>query len=138
MEPAPPVILVAEDEPATAELLRELLGDEGYVVETAADGPAALARVQDGGIDLVLLDLMLPYLDGLRLCRLLRALDDGAYRPIVVLTALAGDATRHAGFLAGADDYLAKPFKNDELLDRVRVWLRTRQRLREAHDRVRE
>jgi DNA-binding response OmpR family regulator len=116
------------------EVLQMLLGDRGYQIETAADGPSALARIEAGGLDLVLLDRMMPGLDGLEVCRRVRAQADDVYLPVLMLTALAGEKERHAGFAAGADDYVTKPFNADELLDRVDVWLRTRQRLRAAHD----
>jgi two-component system, cell cycle sensor histidine kinase and response regulator CckA len=133
----PPVILVVEDDPVLAEVLGELLQHAGYTVERAADGAAGAARIEAGHIDLVLLDLMLPDVDGLELCRRARTLESDVYLPIIMLTVL-GEQQRHAGFLAGADDYVAKPFDADDLLDRVQVWLRTRLRLRLAHLRLLE
>src|SRR5205814_32813 len=89
------------------------------------------------GVDLVLLDLMLPEIDGLELCRQVRARPaDAVYLPIVILTALAGEAERRTGFAAGADDYVTKPFDAADLLDRVAVWVRTRTRLQAAHARA--
>jgi response regulator RpfG family c-di-GMP phosphodiesterase len=81
----------------------------------------------------VLLDLMLPGLDGLTLCRQVRADSASAYLPIIMMTALVSEQQRLDGFAAGADDYVPKPFSTDELLARVQVWLRTRQRLQVAH-----
>jgi DNA-binding response OmpR family regulator len=130
------VVLIVEDDPEISNLLRELLELEGYSVESAADGAAGLARVEAGGIDLLLLDLMLPKLDGLELCRRARAQTGDVYLPIIMLTGLTDEAQRHAGFVCGADDYVTKPFNVDELLDRVRVWLGTRQRLKSAHERL--
>jgi len=121
-------ILIVEDDPLIAEVLTSLLEAAGHRVEAAGDGASGLDRILAGGIDLVLLDLMLPEIDGLDLCRRVRARENVDYVPIIMLTALASDAQRHAGFAAGADDYLTKPCTLDELLDRVRVWLRTRQR----------
>jgi DNA-binding response OmpR family regulator len=138
MQPARPVILVVEDVEQVAELLSTLLTQKGYNVETAPRGSDGLARVKRGGIDLVLLDLMLPDVHGLEVCQAVRALPSQVYLPIIMLTALATDTDRHAGFAAGADDYVTKPFKTDELLDRVGVWLRTRQYLKTAHDDGRE
>ncbi len=130
-EPSPPPgaarVLVVEDEAGIADLLQEVLRGEGYAVEHAATGADGLARIAAGGLDLVLLDLMLPEVDGLELCRRARAaaLDD-VYLPIIIVTALASSADRRAGFTAGADDYVAKPFDMEELLARVQVWLRIR------------
>jgi CheY-like chemotaxis protein len=126
-----PLILVVEDEPAAAELVADVLTHAGYDVETAADGGTALDRL-DEDIDLVLLDLMLPGVDGLEVCRRLRAREREGHLPVIMLTALSSDAQRHAGFAAGADDYLSKPFKTQELLDRVQVWIAARQRLKDA------
>jgi PAS domain S-box-containing protein len=125
----PSVILVVEDDASTRDLLCAMLEIEGCGVEGAADGEAALARVEAGGVDLILLDLMLPKVNGLEVCRRVRAHHDRAYLPIIMVTAVAGEADRHTGFLAGADDYVTKPFRIDEVLDRVRAWLATRQRL---------
>jgi CheY-like chemotaxis protein len=96
----------------------------GYRVEVAADGPAGLARLAEGDIALVLLDVMMPGLDGRQVCRAVRAREGVSYVPIIMLTGLGGDAARHAGFDAGADDYLTKPYQLTELRDRVAVWLR--------------
>jgi CheY-like chemotaxis protein len=123
-----PVVLVVEDDTGTWNLLRDLLEPAGYAVESAPDGASALARLAAGGVELLLLDLMLPDLDGLELCRQVRAQPETADLPIIMLTALGSDAQRHAGFEAGADDYVTKPFNVQELLDRVAVWTRTRQR----------
>jgi DNA-binding response OmpR family regulator len=121
-------ILIVEDDPTTADLLRDLLEFEGYDIEHAADGAAALAGVAAGALDLVLLDLTLPDIDGLELCRQARvsAPADDAYLPMLMVTAQARAADRRAGFAAGADDYISKPFDPEELLARVQVWLRVR------------
>jgi two-component system sensor histidine kinase KdpD len=87
-------------------------------------------------VDLVLLDVMLPDLDGLALCRQVRAREPEIYLPIIMLTALAGEKERQAGFAADADDYVTKPVDFNELRARVAVWLRTRQRLRAAHEQL--
>jgi len=130
-----PVVLVVEDDPDIMELQQDLLTSAGYGVEHAPDGLAGLARIQAGGIDLVLLDLLLPGLSGIELCRAVRAAAraDDAYVPIMMVTARDSAAERQAGFLAGADDYLTKPFDVQELLARVAVWLRVRQHAREAY-----
>ena len=136
MESARPVVLVVEDAKAITESLCELLSGEDYAVETAADGAAGLARVRQGGVDLVLLDLILPDMHGLDVCREIRALESKIYLPVIMLTALATDSDRHAGFAAGADDYLLKPFLLTDVLDHVRVWVRTRQYLKMMYDRT--
>ncbi len=132
----PPVVLVVDDDPITQTYVSTLLGRAGYTVEIAADGPAGLARIEAGGIDVVLLDLMLPVLDGLELCRRVRARQSDVYLPIIMLTALDSADDRRAGFAAGADDYVTKPFRADDLLARVQVWAQTRARLRVAHERL--
>jgi DNA-binding response OmpR family regulator len=129
MEPNRPLILIVEDDVTIREALSELLEMEGYQVDHACDGTTAVARVETGGVDLVLLDLVLPDMSGLALCQRLRTLESDVYLPIIILSALYNKAHRHAGFAVGADDYLTKPFDADELLDRVRVWTRTRMRL---------
>ena len=136
MQLARPIVLVVDDDPAICVFLRRLLEQAGYTVETAADGAAGLARVEAGGIDLVLLDLMLPEMDGFELCRRVRADDGQLYVPIIMLTGLVDEAQRRTGFAAGADDYVTKPFSADELLDRVQVWLRSRQRLQAVYERL--
>ncbi|HEY7060725.1 MAG TPA: response regulator transcription factor [Chloroflexota bacterium] len=133
METPRAVILVVEDDDSIAEMLLMLLHGVGYAAERAADGAAGLARIEAGGVDLVVLDLMLPGLDGRELCRRVRAREDGTFLPIIMMTALASEQQRIEGFAVGADDYVSKPFSTDELLARVQVWLRTRQRLLAAH-----
>lgn len=134
MEAGREAVLVTEDDPLVAGLVCELLEYAGHTVIVASTGTEALERLQQGGIGLVLLDLMLPDIDGLELCRHIRASAAPVYLPIIMLTALGGDARRHTGFEAGADDYVSKPFGADDLLDRVAVWTRARQRLRTAHE----
>jgi PAS domain S-box-containing protein len=129
-----PRILVVEDDHATAVVIRDLLESEGYNVGTAPDGATGLAHVEADGVDLVLLDLMLPDLNGFELCRHVRAHETGVYLPIIMLTAMTAERDRHAGFAAGADDYVTKPFEVHDLLDRVHVWLRTRQRLKQQQE----
>ena len=136
MQSAPPVVLVVEDDLSIAEVLQATLETSGYTVECASDGAAGLARIEAGGVDLVLLDLLLPELDGLELCRRVRARDSEVYLPIIMLTALRGEEQRHAGFTAGADDYVSKPFNSQDVLDRVAVWIQTRQRLKAAHEQL--
>jgi len=115
------VLVVDDDEPIAASL-RRALEYEGYRVSVAVDGPSALALAASGRPDLVVLDRMLPGVDGVGVCRRLRA-DDPALL-ILMLTARDATADRVAGLDAGADDYLVKPFDYDELLARVRALLR--------------
>jgi len=129
-------ILIVEDDLGLQALLKELLTEQGYEVETASEGRAALARIQRGDLDLVLLDRLLPGMEGTEICRYARGLNLGAYLPVILLTGLGGEGNEHAGFEAGADDYVCKPFHPQVLLDRVAVWIRTRKRLKVAHERL--
>jgi len=112
---------VVDDDARLAASLRRALAYEGYTVDVAADGPLALAAARDQPPDLVVLDVMLPGLDGVEVCRRLRA---GSGVAILMLTARDAISDRVAGLDAGADDYLVKPFAHDELLARVRALLR--------------
>jgi K+-sensing histidine kinase KdpD len=132
----PPLILLVEDEPAAAEVVQLMLEGAGYAVEVADDGAGGLARIEAGGVELVLLDVMLPGLDGLEICRRVRAAEGEVYLPIMMLTAGASEKQRQEGFAAGADDYVTKPVDYKELLARVQVWVRSRRRLQAAHERL--
>ena len=114
-------ILVVEDDARLAATLARILNAEGYDAELAGDGNEAICRAHERPFDLVVLDVMLPGLDGIAVCRRLRA--TGAL-PILILTALGGTEERVRGLDSGADDYLVKPFANAELLARVRALLR--------------
>jgi two-component system OmpR family response regulator len=116
-EPALLALLV-EDDARLAALTREYLGGHGVAVEVVADGQRGLQEALRGGWDVVLLDLMLPGLGGLEVCRALRARSDV---PVIVLTARGEEADRVMGLELGADDYLAKPFSPRELLARIRA-----------------
>ncbi|QIX28445.1 response regulator transcription factor [Nocardioides sp. JQ2195] len=118
----PVSILIVEDDDAIAAPLLRAIEREGYDVTRVATGGDALARVSSGGVSLVLLDLGLPDLDGLEVCRRLR--EDGFDGGIMILTARAGELDRVVGLDVGADDYLAKPFSLSELMARVRALLR--------------
>ncbi len=131
-----PRVLIVEDDKAVAGLVSTVLTQAGYGVRSAATGRAALAEIEGASIDLVLLDLMLPDMSGLDICRELRSQPAGIYLPVLMLTALVDEAHRVAGFAAGADDYITKPFSIPELLSRVRVWSETRQRLAAYQQRV--
>ena len=115
-------ILVVDDEQAVRESLRRSLRFNGYEVLTANDGLEAVATVRAENPELLILDLMMPNMDGLEVCRTLRS--EGWDRPILVLTARDGVSDRVAGLDAGADDYLPKPFALEELLARVRSLVR--------------
>ncbi|WP_157245746.1 response regulator transcription factor [Nonomuraea typhae] len=117
-------VLVVDDEPALREALQSSLEFEGYRVGTACDGQAALDELARAEFDAVLLDVMMPRLDGLSACRRLR--QGGNHVPVLMLTALDTVGERVTGLDAGADDYLVKPFELDELLARVRALLRRR------------
>lgn len=117
-------ILIIEDEQEIASYLRRGLVLEGYQVTVANDGPTGLAVAREAPHDLVVLDLMLPGIDGLEVARRLRAASEV---PIIMLTARDAVADRVAGLETGADDYLVKPFAFEELLARIRVQLRRRQ-----------
>jgi two-component system response regulator MprA len=117
-----PRILVADDDRAIRESVERALGLEGYDTLTASDGAKALAAIEAGRPDLLILDVMMPGIDGLMVCRVLRA--QRRPLPILMLTALAQTADRVEGLDAGADDYLPKPFELDELLARIRALLR--------------
>jgi len=117
-----PLILVAEDDRAVRTALERALDLEGYRVHAVGDGEALLAAVAEVHPDLIVLDVMMPRLDGLSACRRLRS--QGDRTPILVLTARAEIPDRVSGLDAGADDYLPKPFALDELLARIRALLR--------------
>jgi two-component system response regulator MprA len=116
-------VLVVEDEKNIAEFIRRGLVYKGYDVEVALSGEDALSSARNHLPDLVILDLMLPDMDGVEVCRRLRAADD---LPIIMLTARDSTVDKVAGLESGADDYMTKPFEFDELLARVRAALRRR------------
>ena len=113
---------MVDDEKPIRRLLRMYLDEGGYTVTEAADGAEALSKMRDGGIDLVLLDLMLPEVDGLEVCRRIRGDHPGV--PVIMLTARDDEASRVTGLEMGADDYVTKPFSARELVARVKAVLR--------------
>jgi DNA-binding response OmpR family regulator len=115
-------IVVVEDEPAIRRGVVDALRITGYEVQEAADGPAGLKEAQSGGVDLVLLDLMLPRIDGFSVLAELRR--TYPTRPVIILTAKGGEDDRVRGLKMGADDYVVKPFSARELLARVEAVLR--------------
>ena len=114
-------ILVVDDERSIRRLLRMYLTDAGYTVAEAPDGEAAVDQVRMGGIDLVLLDLMLPGMDGYEVCRRIREIGS---IPVIMVTARTDEANRITGLELGADDYVVKPFSPVEVVARVKAVLR--------------
>jgi DNA-binding response OmpR family regulator len=114
-------VLVVDDEPTVREVVQQYLEREGYRVQAAEDGPAALAAFSAHVPDLIVLDLMLPGVDGLEVCRQVRAKGP---TPIIMLTAKGHESDRVVGLELGADDYVVKPFSPRELVARVRAVLR--------------
>jgi DNA-binding response OmpR family regulator len=133
---ARPLVLVVEDDAETRGVVHDLLVQGGCRVAVAATGAQAVMALAAADVDLMLLDLVLPDIDGLELCLRVRARETDTYLPIVMLTALGSEQQRHAGFTAGADDYVVKPFRAEDLLNRVGVWVRAGQRLRAAQERL--
>ncbi|GAB4019685.1 response regulator transcription factor [Spirosoma koreense] len=115
-------ILLVEDEERLASFIRKGLVAEGYEVEVAYDGRIGLALFHNGAFDLILLDVNLPQINGIDLCRTIRSENESI--PVLMLTALDSLADKSDGFNAGADDYLAKPFEFQELLLRIRALTR--------------
>ncbi|MFJ4618910.1 response regulator transcription factor [Streptomyces sp. NPDC088812] len=118
----PPTVLLAEDDRAIRHALERALTLEGYRVTAVADGVEALAHAHRTPPDVLVLDVMMPGIDGLQVCRVLRA--EGDSTPILMLTALVETADRIAGLDAGADDYVVKPFDVEEVFARLRALLR--------------
>ncbi len=114
--------LIVDDEPAVRDSLRRVLQAERYDVDTAADGPEALGKIADAAPDVVILDVLMPEMSGLEVCRRMRVA--GNWTPVLMLTAREAVSDRVAGLDAGADDYLAKPFALEELLARLRALVR--------------
>jgi two-component system response regulator RegX3 len=114
-------ILIVEDEETLAEAISFLLSKEGFEVEIAEDGPAAIAAFDKNGADLILLDLMLPGLSGTEVCRQIRAKSSV---PIIMLTAKDSEIDKVVGLEIGADDYVTKPYSSRELIARIRAVLR--------------
>jgi DNA-binding response OmpR family regulator len=111
-------VLVVDDERKMADLLRRGLGEAGFAVELAGSGEAALAMARESRFEAIVLDVLLPGIDGIETCRRLRG--GGVDVPVVLLSARGGVHDRGAGIAAGADAYLLKPFSLDELVERVR------------------
>lgn len=121
MAEASPRILVVDDEPPIVDLVRGYLVREGWTVDVAVDGPSAIEQARSNQPDVIVLDLMLPGIDGLEVCRQVRTFSD-AY--ILMLTARSEEIDRIVGLSVGADDYLVKPFSPRELVARIKAVLR--------------
>lgn len=124
-------ILIIEDDPAIAEIEQDYLGINGFSAQIAGDGPTGLAMAATEGYDLILLDLMLPGMDGFSLCKALREKLD---IPILMVTARKEDIDKIRGLGLGADDYIVKPFSPSELVARVKAHLARYDRLTHAGD----
>lgn len=124
-------ILVVEDDRTLRQALVFNLEREGYEAQSAVDGEQALAAARDGGLDLILLDLMLPGMSGMEVLRTIRG--EGIDTPVVILSAKGGEIDKVVGLKVGADDYVAKPFSRPELLARIETVLR-RERRADAND----
>ena len=123
-----PNLLIAEDDPDIREPLTFRLSAAGHTVTAVEDGPSALDAAAGTLPDLALLDVMMPGLSGIDVCRALRARTDTADLPVILLTARSQEADVQAGFRAGADDYMTKPFSPRELVSRINALLARRVR----------
>lgn len=128
----PARIVVADDDRLAREMLMSILRGAGHVVEGFGDGQEVLERIAAGGVDLVLLDIVMPRLSGLEACRLLKGMVSDAFLPIILCTVKTDTASRVEGLKIGADDYVCKPFEEEELLARVAAMLR----IKRLHDHV--
>ena len=117
-------ILIVDDEPANVDMLIQELEEEGYTLLAAYDGEKALIMAQEHQPDLILLDVMMPKVDGFTVCRILKGSGKTVLIPIILLTALRANEDRVRGIEAGADDFISKPFDRDELLAKIRSLLR--------------
>ena len=127
-------VLVVEDDRDIADLVERYLQKAGFSIELLSSGRDALKAIADRTPDLLILDLMLPHVDGLEVCRAVRSEPRTAAIPIIMLTARADESERIVGLEIGADDYVAKPFSPNELVARVRALLRRTQRQPETRD----
>src|SRR5438094_4948188 len=119
-----PYVVVADDDAVTRDLLASTLRAHGYDAYPAADGQEAVERVAKGGVDLVLLDAMMPRLSGLEACRLLKGMTLDSFLPVMIVTVRTDPASRVDGLKIGADDYVSKPFEEGELMARIGGMLR--------------
>lgn len=125
-------IVIADDDRLTRDAVCNVLRAHGYHVDAVGDGQAAVERVARGGVDLVLLDILMPRLSGLEACRLIKGMTSDSFLPVVLLTVKTDSASRVEGLKIGADDYVCKPFDERELIARVEAMLR----IKRLHDHV--
>ena len=132
--PRRPIIVIADDDRTTREILASILRASAYDVDIVADGQEAVERVAKGNADLVLLDVMMPRLNGLEACRLIKGMTTETFVPVLLVTGKTDPASRVEGLKIGADDYVCKPFEEGELLARVQGMLR----IKRLHDDMQE
>jgi diguanylate cyclase (GGDEF)-like protein len=128
--PRRPIIVIADDDRTTREALASILRASAYEVDIVTDGQEAVERVAKGNADLVLLDVVMPRLNGLEACRLIKGMTTDAFIPVLLVTAKTDPQSRVEGLKIGADDYVCKPFEEGELLARVQSMLR----IKRLHD----
>jgi len=128
--PRIPLVVVADDDRVMREHICRVLRENGYRAEPASDGQEAVELVARGGVDLVLLDVMMPRLNGVDACRIIKAMSTEVFVPVVLVTVKSDTASRVEGLKIGADDYVVKPFENRELLARLESMLR----IKRVHD----
>lgn len=131
-------ILIVDDEPSNVEVLSQELEEEGCNLLTACDGEEALIKVQEHQLDLILLDVMMPKVDGITVCRILKGSGKTVLIPVILLTALRGHEDRIRGIEAGADDFISKPFDCDELMAKIRALLRLKRHRDEQERNLKE
>ena len=131
-------ILIVDDEANNVDMLSQELAEEGYTILTAFDGEEALIKVQDHQPDLILLDVMMPKVDGFTACRILKGSGKTILIPIIMLTALRAHEDRIRGIDAGADDFISKPFDRDELFAKIRSLLHQKRHREEQEHAMRE
>lgn len=120
-QPVTPYVLIVDDNPEIREILSLLLSGEGFLTAEAADGPSALTQIKNIVFDLIILDVMMPGLDGYRTCKAIREVTNA---PILFLSAKTQEHAKVLGFASGGDDYLAKPFSYNELISRAKALVR--------------
>jgi DNA-binding response OmpR family regulator len=131
-------ILIVDDEPTNVDMLSQELEDEGYDLLTAYNGEEALIKVQEQQPDLILLDVMMPGVDGFSVCRILKGSGKTILIPVILLTALRAQEDRVKGIEAGADDFISKPFDRDELLAKINTLLRQKRHHEEQEKDLKE
>jgi PleD family two-component response regulator len=120
----PPVIVVADDDRVTRDTICSILTRAGYLVTPANDGQEAVEIVGQGGVDLVLLDILMPRLGGIEACRIIKSVTGDAFVPVMLVTVKTDTASRVEGLKIGADDYITKPFEEREMIARIEAMLR--------------